>query len=140
VADAIFGREALTVVAGTSLVLLQVTMNILLLLLFGAAVLVGDVALFHAGAWSWSLLAMYAFAVWKVANSQGHQAWVAKKTEQQREESRKYDAQRKAADRGKSKDGSLKPLAARLAVGAVLILVAGFLLSRTGGAIAEQLR
>lgn len=138
VADAIFGKEALTVVAGTSLVLLQVTMNILLLLLFGVAVVVGDISLFYAGAWSWGLLAMYAFAIWKVANSQDRQAWVAKKTDLQRENARKRDAQRKSAGAGKDDDESLKSLAVKLSVGALAILVAGFLLSRTGDAIAEQ--
>ncbi|MCC2674114.1 MAG: sodium:calcium exchanger, partial [Ramlibacter sp.] len=44
VADAMIGRQALTVVAGNSLVLLQVTMNVLLLVLVALAIAVGDSA------------------------------------------------------------------------------------------------
>lgn len=69
VADALIGRQALTVVAGNAVVLLQATMNCLLLVLFALAVVVvvGDVALLGAGAWTWTFAAAYGVAIWIVS-------------------------------------------------------------------------
>lgn len=142
VADAVLGRQALTVVAGSSIVLLQVAMNVLLLVLFAVAVAVGDTSLFHIGIWSWGLLAMFIFAIWKIANSQDRHLWLAQKTAQQRERAAQEQAGQKQkkpvrpADAGG--DTSLKPVIVKMSVGAAAILVAGFLLSRTGDAIAVQ--
>jgi cation:H+ antiporter len=149
VADAVMGKRALTVVVGSSVVLLQVAMNTLLLTLFATAVTVGDTALLHIGAWSWGLLGMYVFSIWKIANSQDRHLWVAQKTAQQKERAKKEAAERKRKDaRGNMQqaDGgadadeeiALKPLLVKTAIGAAAILIAGFLLSRTGDAIATK--
>jgi cation:H+ antiporter len=92
---------------------------------------------------------MYAFSIWTISGSQGRELWVAHKTEQQQEQSAK-----EATGRQSSRDGDgqgsqhvrpnegegepLKPVLAKLSFGAAAILVAGFLLSRTGDAIAGQ--
>lgn len=155
-ADALIGRRALTVVAGSSVVLLQVAMNVLLLALFAAAVAVGDMSLFHVGIWSWGLLGMYVFAIWKISNSQDRHLWIAQKTAQQREDQKKKEDRKKAerskreknAAQGQATDTNqpddanvdvpLKTLLIKTAIGALAILVAGYLLSRTGDAIAVQ--
>lgn len=137
VADAVLGNEALTVVAGSPLILLQITMNILLLLTLAAAVVVGDIPLFHAGAWSWGLVAIYALSIWTITTSQGRELWIAQKTRQQLERTGQENAAPAAAT-SEGGDAALKPTLVRLSIGAAAILAAGFLLSRTGDAIAEQ--
>lgn len=136
VADALIGRQALTVVAGNSVVLLQASMNIFLLLMFAAAMVAGEVPLLGAGAWTWALFGGYLFAIWTVAHSSDRQLWVAKQTQRQKErEAQGHDDSQAPPPSG---DEPLKPLVVRLALGGAAILVAGFLLSRTGEAIAEQ--
>jgi cation:H+ antiporter len=135
-ADALVGRQALTVVAGNSVVLLQATMNVLLLVLVALAVVIGDRPFLGAGAWTWTLGAAYALAIWTIANSGTRQAWVARRTEgQRREEAEGHDAQQAPPPSG---DEPVKPIAMRLALAGAVILASGFLLSRTGEAIAEQ--
>lgn len=152
VADAVLGRQALTVVAGSSIVMLQVIMNILLLVIFAVAVAVGDMSLFHIGIWSWGLLAMYAFAIWKIANSQDRHLWIAQKTGKQRDRAEREKA-RQGSDKRKPAQGQtrsdadsadddenkpLKPIIVKISIGAAAILAAGFFLSKTGDAIAVQ--
>lgn len=135
-ADALIGRQALTVVVGNSVVLLQATMNALLLVLLALALVVGDVPFLGAGAWTWGLAAAYAFAIWTVAHSGDRQAWQAQRTARQRElEAEGSEAGQAPPPRA---DEPLRPLVLRLAAGGAVILVCGFLLSRTGEALAEQ--
>lgn len=136
VADALIGRQALTVVAGKPLVLLQASMNVLLLLMFAAAMVAGEVPLLGAGAWSWALLGGYLFAIWTVAHSSGNRLWVARRTQRQKErQAQGHDDAQAPPPPG---DEPLRPLVVKLALGGAVILVAGFLLSRTGEAIAGQ--
>ncbi|TFY96420.1 sodium:calcium antiporter [Ramlibacter rhizophilus] len=137
VADAVFGKAALTVVAGSSVVLLQVVMNILLLTLLAVAFMVGDVAFLGAGAWSWSLAGLYVFAIWKISHSQDRHAWVVNMTDAQRHK-REERRKRREQEMADSQPGSIKSLAWKLALGGLAILVAGYVLSRTGDAIARQ--
>ena len=128
VADAVIGDDALTSVIPDPIVLLQLGLNNLLLALFAAAAMTGDIAMFGVGAWSTVLLAAYVGCVWTIAKSHGRQAWVS-------------------AD-GKSKKlvpnealhgiGSARLLAGKTAAAGAAILAAGYLLSLTGEAIAEQ--
>lgn len=136
VADAILGKQALTVVAGSPLILLQGTMNVLMLVLLAMAVVVGDMPLAGAGAWSWGLLGMYAFSIWTIAHSHGSRSWVAQRTQRQRERDARVEAERASSSAGEL--GPLGPVLLKTALGGVAILVAGFLLSRTGDAVAEQ--
>lgn len=135
-ADALIGRQALTVVVGNSVVLLQAMMNVLLLLLLALALVIGDVPFLGAGAWTWGLVGAYAFAIWTVAHSGDRQAWVAQRTARQRE----LEAEGTEAGQAPPPSGEepLWPLVLRLAAGGAVILVCGFLLSRTGEALAEQ--
>jgi cation:H+ antiporter len=134
-ADAMIGRQALTVVAGNSRVLLQATMNVLLLVLVALAITVGDRAFLGAGLWSWGLALAYLVAMWIIAKA-GDPLWTPERTPRQRERAAagKDDAQAPPPET----DEGVKPLVVRLALGGAVILVAGFLLSRTADAIAEQ--
>lgn len=133
-ADAMIGRDALT---GNSLVLLQVALNALLLVLVALALLAGDRPLLGAGYWTWGLLVAYGFAIRTVSHADEHPSWVARRTQRQRERAaRGEDVGAQAQP--PSGDEPVRPLVARLAIGGAAILVAGFLLSRTGEAIASQ--
>lgn len=150
VADAILGKQALTVVVGSPLILLQVTMSVLLLLVLAAAIVVGDMPLFGAGAWSWGVLALYALSIWTISNSQGSQLWVVQRTRQQLEHARQREAAAAVAkdgatgershegQPGEGADEPLRPILVRTSLGGAAILLAGFLLSRTGDAVAQQ--
>jgi cation:H+ antiporter len=150
VADAFLGKQALTVIAASPLILLQITMSVLLLLFLAAAIVVGDTPLFGAGAWSWGLLAMYAIAIWTISNSQGSQSWVVQRTRRQVEHARQREAASSAAGGGAKEQGGqgggpadgedqpLRPVLVKTSFAGAAILVAGFLLSRTGDAIAQQ--
>jgi cation:H+ antiporter len=136
VADAMLRTEALTAVVTSPIILLQVAMNVLLLVLVAAAISIGDIPFFHAGAWSWAMLVMYGFAIWKISTSQGRELWIAKKSAHQKEEEeeKQKNKQKHQGDSG----GSLEKLGMKTAAAGVAILVAGFLLSRTGDAIAQK--
>lgn len=142
-ADAILDKEALTVIAASPLVMQQVALNALLLALVAAAITVGDVMFFHVGVWSWGMLVAYAFAIWKLSNSQGRQYWIAKKTDGQKAEEKQHPKKlspAKGRPDGASNQStdSLKTLGVKTAVAGASILAAGFLLSHTGSAIAAQ--
>jgi cation:H+ antiporter len=95
VADALIGKDALTSVIPDPVVLLQLALNNLLLALFAAAALTGDVGFLGIGAWSSVLLAGYIGSVWVIARSQGRRSWVA--ADMQRDRSVQAQASKKAA-------------------------------------------
>jgi cation:H+ antiporter len=131
VADAAIGRQALTVIAGTPLLLLQGTATVLMLLVLVAAVVVGDLPLLGAGLWSWGLVVLYLLAIWTIANAQGSRVWAVRVPHEQAQPPDPTAHQ-------PAQGGGLNPLALKLAAGSAAILVAGFALSRTGDAIAAQ--
>jgi cation:H+ antiporter len=129
-ADAVYGRKALTSTPGTPDVMLQATLSIVLLSFVVGATVAGDRLVFGIGAWSWLILIGYFAAIWVVSKSQGLQSW--------------RPAQRTTDDapaHGSDDEHDERPLS-RLVLGTaatgVAILVAGFLLARTGEALAEQ--
>ncbi len=135
-ADAMIGRKALTVVAGNALVLLQTTMNVLLLVMVALAIAVGDRAFLGAGLWSWALAFAYLLAMWTIAQAGGHDQWTARRTQRQRERQASGDDDAQAPP--PSGEEPVRPLVLKLAAAGAVILVTGFLLSQTGEAIAEQ--
>lgn len=136
VGDAIVGRDALTVVAGHRTVLLQATFVVLMLLVLALGLLAGDVALLGAGAWTWGLLLLYFVSVRTIARERGRAAWQAQPTEAQRSrgEEDPLAAQAPPPPAGEP----VRPLLLKLAVAGAVILAAGFLLARSGEAIAQQ--
>jgi cation:H+ antiporter len=128
-ADAAIGRSALTSTLASPGVLLQGVLGIVLLSLVLGAVIAGDVLVLGIGAWSWLMLAAYLGAIWMIARSRGVDSWVPAGGPRHAE---------KRNARARVPRGSLRRLIANTAAAGCAILVAGFLLARTGEAIAEQ--
>jgi cation:H+ antiporter len=129
VADAVYGRGALTSTLASPGVVLQGVLGIVLLGLVLAPVLTGDRLVLGMGVWSWLMLATYVASICIIANSQRPRSWVpAREVKQEKE------------DAGPAILAQ-RPLK-RLMAGTVLmggaILAAGFVLASTGESIAEQ--
>lgn len=144
IADAIIGRnQALTHVVANPSVLLQGTMAILMLTVVAAGVFVGDRTVFGVGLWCWALVLIYVAAILTI--SKAPSAW------------KPLDARQKYSDKSRTEEldtgeglggeaedeetlaqQSLARVLAKTAAAGGVILVAGFLLSRTADAIAEQ--
>lgn len=127
VADALIGRDAITSMLASANVLLQGVLGMLMLVLVAAATLSPDLPLLGASAWTWSLLAAYASAVWILARSQAEGAWKAT-----------FLPTTPRAAAVSSDDEALHKDVVKTAATAGVILIAGFFLSKTGEAIAEQ--
>jgi cation:H+ antiporter len=125
-ADAALGRSALTSTLGSPGVLLQGVLGIILLSLVVAAVTAGDVAVLGVGAWSWLMLAVYLGSVLVITRSQGLPTWIPAR------------GARPHVQPQEPKPGSLRGLTASTVAAGAAILVAGFLLARTGDALAGQ--
>ena len=130
-ADARYGRGALTATPGHPQVLLQGALSVVLLLLIAAAVVAGDRMVIGMGAWSWVLLAGYAVSVRMVSRSAHMHSWVPDP------DGPHHDAPR---DAGKSREpeASRARLVGRIAVRGAVILAAGFVLAQSAEGIAEQ--
>jgi cation:H+ antiporter len=131
VADAVSGRGALTATQGSPILMLQGVLGMLLLALAAAPALAGDVTIAGAGSWSWIMLAVYFASIRLLSDPHAARAWKA------------VDADDRA--RGDEQDGksnaesrSQSALIWTLSAAGAVILVAGFLLARTGDALSMQ--
>lgn len=133
-ADAIIGKRALTSVIPDSTVMLQAGLKILMLTIVTAAIIVGDVVVLGAGLWMWLLAAATLFSMWILSRVERDQPWLPN------DKNVSMDKERERADKKAEKDAdkSLQWAAIRAAIAAGIIIVAGFVLSRSGEAIAEQ--
>ena len=129
IADAIAGRQALTSAPGTPAVMLQATLGIVLLSLVVGAGLAGDVLVWGMGAWSWLMAVCYIGAIWMISRSHGAGAWVPGRNPTPEPRADKADSEQETP---------LRPLVLRTVAAAGAILVGGFVLARTGEALAEQ--
>lgn len=129
-ADALLGRDALTAVVAKPATLLQGTLNILLLAVVVVAILAGDVAFLGVGAWSAALVPLFVFAVWLSSRYGQPAPWVPNEQAE-----REQDTRKKSQPGGES---SLAALIGKTAVAALAILFAGFVLAKTGDAIATK--
>jgi cation:H+ antiporter len=129
VADAVYGKDALTSVIADPVVLLQAALNVLLLALFTAAAVLGDLALPGVGAWSVVLLVAYVVAVWFIERSRDLHSWIAAKAPLGREA---------PIGEGEPAEAALRPVLLKTVAAGAAILTAGTLLSKSGEAIAEQ--
>ena len=138
-ADAVHGRTALTSLPGRPDVLLQASLSALLLLLVPAAVMAGDRAVLGMGLWSWAMLACYAAAVWVVAKARDLRSWAPRPVRPKPQEEPGRGASDKL-ERLEEKDRQLGngQLAARIALAGLAILAGGFVLARSGDALAQQ--
>jgi cation:H+ antiporter len=132
-ADAVIGRDALTSVLGDPVVLMQGAFGILLFGVVAGVVILGDAPVAGAGAGAWTLLVLYVLMVRTLSLERARTAWTAQPRNVPLP--RVVGPPRLASDAERE---PLRPIAWKLAAAAAAILVAGFLLSRTGEAIAEQ--
>lgn len=131
--DGFIGRDALTVIAASPAVLLQAALGAFILIAVAAAVSIGDTQIFGIGAWSWAVLALYIFSIWTISTSKGRKPWIPQDMESYASE--QTDTRK---DPPENRGGSLKSVVVKTVVAAVVILIAGFFLSRTADAIAVQ--
>lgn len=132
-ADMLIGRRALTSVIPDPVVMLQGGFKILLLSIVAASIVVGDVPVLFSGVWMWLLAAVTGFGMWVLSRTQRDRPWIANDEEvtPEKEEER---ARKEAED---SKKKSLRVVGWATAGCGAVIIVAGYLLSRSGEAIAE---
>lgn len=129
--DPLIGRRPLTAVLPEPSLLLQGTLNILLLSIVGAGIVVGEFVILGAGVWTWFCLAGYVFSVWVLSQTEGRQPWLPADSENLRRRPRKRAASRLEKER------SLSAMALWTAATAAVICVAGVILERSASAIAE---
>jgi cation:H+ antiporter len=135
VVDLVANRKALTAVIPEPALLLQGSLNILLIAIAAAAMAVGDVLFFGVGLWSWSLLLLYAGCVWIMTNVQGRKPWLA--AENGRVDRKLIsDLERRERDNTQH-TRSLRPLVYQTLGLAVAILLGGYAVARSGEAIAD---
>ena len=133
IADAVIGKDALTSVIPDPVVLTQIGLNVLVLSLVGAAVVAGDAAVLGVGLWACALLGAYLGSVWLISHTQGKHSWVA-----DGESGPARKTHKKPEEEEEEAHAPLSRLALKTAAGGAAILVAGYLLSNTGSAIAGQ--
>jgi cation:H+ antiporter len=124
-ADAALGRGAITSVLASPGVLLQGVLGIVLLAVVVAATMTLPLPLAGASAWTWLLVAGYAASVWIIARSHSKQAWSAAR-------------RRREPPPKREPPGALRPLLVRTALAGAAVLAGGFVLAKTGEALAAQ--
>ena len=133
--DPLSGRDALTSFVAKPAMLMQATLVIVLLSVVAMAMILGDPDLFGVGGWSTALFLLCLGALWMSSRYQGRMVWVpSDRAEQRRGETAKTQS-------GGHNEGEQEPLwqiVAKLAGSASIIFVAGFSLSMTGDALAQQ--
>jgi cation:H+ antiporter len=135
VVDFFIGRKALTASVPEPSLMLQGGLNVLLLSFAGAAMIVGDILFFGVGIWSTLCLFAYVGGVWLLSQAEGRRPWIAARHSEVEEE---VSEERQATGGEASGEKSLRGYVVKTAIAGAIILVAGFVLSRSGDAIAEQ--
>ncbi|MBD8066099.1 sodium:calcium antiporter [Devosia sp. PTR5] len=136
--DIVIGKRALTSEVPDPMVMLQGGLNILLISIATAGITVGDVPILGIGAWAWASAFAYGFSVYILAQSEGRRSWVAARggREDTKLEQEQSEAQKKASK--EHENLSMRRIIAWTGGLAAVILVAGYLLSRTGDALSQQ--
>ncbi len=130
--DPLSGREALTSFIARPSMLFQGTVGIVLLAVAAIAIAVGDVLIFGVGLWSTALFLLCLGGLWMSARYERRRVWIAVDAD------RPDDAGDRPSESRQSGSDSLAVLCAKLAAVAAVVFAAGFLLSMTGDALAEQ--
>ena len=127
IADAVFGRDAITSVLASPAVMLQGVLGIVLLAMVSAATMTLDVPFLGASAWTWTILLTYFASVAIIAKSNSQRAWIP------------MGAPAPAMVQTQRHNGRLsRSLAISVGVAGMAILCAGFILAKTAEAIAVQ--
>lgn len=133
--DFTLGRRTLTSVVPEPAVMLEGSLNILLLAIATCGMVVGDVLFLGAGLWAWACLLGYVTSAWILSREEGRVPWVvARRGEPEHRLIEEVESYRDPRGR----DAPIWPVIYRTIIAAVVILVAGFVVARSGEAIAEQ--
>jgi cation:H+ antiporter len=127
--DAVVGRDALTSVVSRPATLMQAALCMLVLALVAVAVTVGDVAIFGIGIWGFVICAASIGAFWFSGHYSQHGSWEPVEHFGDRDDEDQSD---------EDEDKPLRPLVVRTVIAAAVIFFAGYSLSQTGDALAEQ--
>ena len=129
VADAYLGRDALTSVVAHPSTLMMGMLCMLVLIVVAASITTGDLPTFGIGLWACAICLMSIGAFWLSAGYDRRAPWTLKEA-----------AATQASDEGDSDQhrASLRRLVAKASMAAAVIFVAGYSLSQTGDALAEQ--
>jgi cation:H+ antiporter len=136
-ADAAVGRDALSSVVAHPVVLLQGTLKVLLLVIVAAGIVVGDVGVGGVGVWSSMVLVGYLASLGLLHRYERRRPWVPD-SQGRGESTRRGATHGRAGEARRSEGRSTAHIAALTAAAALAILAAGFLLTRTGEAVAVQ--
>ena len=129
VMDGVFGREALTSFVARPTTLMQATLSILVLSVLVIAIAVGDVPLLGIGAGSLTVFTASIGAFWLASHYEQRSTWTTKGGR----------GSSTASDAGDSQSTeALSLLVGKTLAVAAVIFVAGYCLSQTGDALAEQ--
>jgi cation:H+ antiporter len=132
-------RRALTAILPSPVLLLQGNLNVLLLTLAAAAMVVGDVGLFGVGAWSTACFVAYLGCAWILSRTKGRSPWLpAREGGVDNDVIADQEAREERHKESRDEERPLRSTVTRTAIAALLILAAGYLLSQSGSAIAEQ--
>lgn len=131
--DPLTGREALTSFIARPAMLFQGTLAIVLLAVVAIAMATGDRLILGVGLWTTALFVLCLGALWWSGRYQKRKVWVAFG-----EDEGKADEPAAGPEPAQEPSESLTLLAAKLAGFAMVIFVAGFMLSLAGDALAEQ--
>lgn len=138
IVDIVIGRRALTSELPDPTVMLQGGLNILLITIATAGITVGDIAFLGIGLWAWASIFAYAFSIYILSRTEGARPWLA--ASHGEVEIGLEDQHRKAKEEAAREHAELslgRIIAWTIGLGLV-ILVSGYLLARTGDALAEQ--
>jgi len=153
VIDAVVRERPLSTDITHPVVLLQGTLSVLFLVVAAAGLVVGDVAVLGAGAWTYALLGLYLLFANLVRHYEWHRAWIPEEDVRRRgTRAAKPEAASQAggpegeAEResersprgGARHQGPLARLILVTTAVAIATAAAGVLLSRVGDAVAEQ--
>lgn len=138
VADLFVGRDALTSVNAEPVVLLQGTLDCIMLIVVAMAVAVGELPVFGVGAWSFSLLPLYLLAVTAVGRFRSSESWRPARPGRTRAAAAGDAEAERAAEAVESDAPSTRQLVWRIAGAAAMILLAGAVATLSAEAIAEQ--
>lgn len=126
IGDAMLRRRALSAVLPNPGVMLQAALGIALLSVVAAGTVVGETAIFGAGAWSWLLALLYGLSMWMLAGERAARAW------------RPTHGGEAAPDTEAEPGDRLGAALGWIALTGAVILVAGFVLTRASEALAQQ--
>ncbi|WP_265518668.1 sodium:calcium antiporter [Nitratireductor luteus] len=137
VVDFLIGRKALTAAVADPTVILQGSLNIIMISAAAAAMVIGDVSVFGVGLWAWGAIAAYVSCIHILSRGRGRRPWLAAGNERVEREpvGENQDHGSSASDR---ESKTLRSLVVKTAGVAAIILVAGYVVAKSGEAIAEQ--